>query len=637
MFKLTKTNLTKLIKNPLEILKNITDDDIASILQQANHSYYNEKKPLFSDNIYDMIKEYLEEKNPNHPILKNVGAAVENNKEKLPYYMGSLDKIKENVEKFKKKYPDSYIISDKLDGNSGLFVFKDKIAKLYSRGDGTIGQNISHLLPFLKGIPSGLSKDIAVRGEIILSKEAFKKVANKGANARNMVAGLLNAKLPDLEIAQLTEFISYEIISPKLDPKEQMDLLKELKFKPVYHEILDEKSLTEDNLTDILIKRRDKSPHEIDGIVVMHNKIHKRNTDGNPNYGFAFKSIHTMTKAEVIVQNVEWNLSKDGYLIPTVIFGSVNIDGVTIQRATGFNGKFIKDNKIGPGSKIIIIRGGLVIPHIEKVLTSSETGEPQMPDIDYIWTDSGVHIMIKVKNSEFEFKNFEFFIKKMEITSLGPGNIKKIFDAGINNPKKLFNATIQDFAKINSFKDKMASKIYDAIQECKSKMTCLQIMTASNVMGRGLGVKKLELIIEAFPDILKTRYVPTLSELVKLKGVETTTANLFIKNLPNFFEFIDNNELNCLNKQEKSPMIPASSSDNILNGEKIVFTGFRNKELEDIIKSKGGEVIGTISKKTTIVITKDLKHETAKVTKAKELGAKIIDYADFLKLYKINL
>jgi NAD-dependent DNA ligase len=244
--------------------------------------------------------------------------------------------------------------------------------------------------------------------------------------------------------------------------------------------------------------------------------------------------------------------------------------------------------------------------------------------------------MIVEENIELQFKKFEYFIKKIEITGLGPGNIKKLFDGGINTPKKLFAAKITDLAKISSFKDKMATKLYDAIQECKSGITCLKIMSASNVMGRGLGSKKIEIIINAYPDILKTRYIPTIIELVKLKGVENTTATLFITNLPKFFEFVDSNSFDCLDeKAVDKPVI--QEIDNSLKDEKIVFTGFRSKELEDIIKAKQGEILASASKKTTIVITKNLKSETAKITKAKEMGAKIIDYADFLKLYKINI
>lgn len=635
MYKLTKTNINKLIKAPLDILKSLDEDDIASILQQANHSYYNEKQPVFSDNIYDLIKDYLEEKNPGHPILKHVGAAVEDRKEQLPYYMGSLDKIKGEPDKFKAKYPGSYLVSDKLDGNSGLLTFKKGEAKLYTRGDGKIGQNASHVIPFIQGIPSNIKEDIAVRGEIIIDKQSFEKVKSKGANARNMVAGMLNAKVPDLQIAKETQFIAYEIISPRMDPADQIAYMKKLGFRPVHSSLLQEANLTNTKLSEILVKRREESPFEIDGIVVMHNKQHNRVTEGNPPYGFAFKSIHTMAKAEVIVQSIEWNLSKDGYLVPTVLFGSVFLGGVSIQRATGFNAKFISDNKIGPGSKIVIMRSGDVIPYIHEVLQPSETGEPQMPDVPYVWNDTEVNIMIpedhKKDNSELQLKNLEHFIKKIEIVGLGPGNIKKLYEAGFTTPKALFSATAKDLLKVDGFQAKTADKIFTAIQAKKGNLTCLQLMEASNTLGRGMGGKKLELITNAFPTILANRYVPTINELINIKGVEKTTANLFITNLPHFFKFIDDNKLTCTVASTSGTVAPQVAT--AFAGKKIVFTGFRNKDWENAIKSQGGDVSSSVSKNTTMVVAKDVNEDSTKITTAKKYGIPVISMAEFQQNY----
>ena len=657
---LTKANIKKLQANPLEFLKDLSEDDIATILQKANHSYYNEKKPIFSDNLFDMIKEYLEEKNPNHPILKTVGAAivdVDNRKEELPYYMGSLDKIKGEekvLEKFKKEYKDSYIVSDKLDGNSALFYIKNgqnSQPQLYSRGDGTIGQNISNILPLIQNIPDFKKEtktELAVRGECIISRESFEKIKHKGANGRNMVAGVLNAKIPDMEVARTTEFVAYELIEPKMSPEEQMKYMKKLGFKVVEYKVLTESQLTNEKLSDILTDRRQNSPYEIDGIVVMHNKLHRRVNKENPPYGFAFKSLHTMAKAEVIVANVEWNLSKDGLLVPVINFAPINLNGVTIRRAHGFNGKFIKDNKIGPGSKLVIIRSGDVIPYIQEILSVSETGEPQMPTMDYIWSKTGVDIMItnenKKDNEELRFKNFENFFKKIDIVGLGPGNMKKMFDAGFNTAKKVFDASVSDLLTIDGFKDKLAIKIHEALHERLKTLDCLTIMDASNVMGRGLGSKKLDLILKEFPAILNNRYVPTITELINLKGIEKTTADLFVENLPAFFKFIDDNELDCmLTTQGTSaaalaalaagPAAPAGPSGPSFVGEKIVFTGVRNKELEKYITAHGGEVVGSISKNTTLVICKDINEDSSKINKAKELKIKLIQIDEFIKKY----
>lgn len=664
MVNITKKFIEQLRNNPINILKTLSEDDIATIIQKANYSYYNTKIPLFSDNLFDMIKEYLENINSNHPILKNIGSVSEGEKkEVLPYFMGSLDKIKADekaITKFMKNYPSEYIISDKLDGNSAMIQYINGEMKLYTRGDGTIGQNISHLIPFIQHIiPLKNAGEITLRGELIISKNDFDTVKDKGANARNMVAGLINAKVPDLELIKLVQFIGYELIKPILEPEKQFKYISTTGYKSVFNKKITEEKLTIDELSKILIDRREMSEFEIDGIVIFHNKLHKRVKE-NPKYAFAFKSILTMKQAEVIVTNVEWNMSKDGYLIPVVNFNPISLAGVTIKRAHGFNGKFIKDNKIGPGSKIIILRSGDVIPYITKILSKSETGEGQLPEIKYTWTKSGVDIMLTIEDQqisdELKFKNLVYFFDKINVKGLSEGNLKKIYDSGKKTVKDIFNITVDDLLKVNGFKIKMAEKILIAIQERIKILDCTTVMNASNTLGRGIGNKKIELIILNIPTILQIRHIPSISELLSLKGIEKTTANIFIANLPKYFQFIDDNEIKCIfapitNSVICPPNCQPITKNSLLNSSvpifiekkqiftnmKFVFTGFRNDILEKYIKESGGYVSTSITKKITAVIRKDGKDNSSKVKKAEELGITIINLIDFMQQYNIKL
>lgn len=637
MKNITKALITSLKKDPYHVLSSLNDNEIATIIQRANYEYYNANDPLFSDQLYDIIKEYLEKRNPKHPILKAVGAAigVDERKEELPYYLGSLDKIKTDekvLNKWISSHPGYCVVSDKLDGNSALLHWKGCELKLYSRGDGSVGQNISHLLSFIKNIPSFKGKEeFAVRGELIISRDDFEKVKDKGANARNMVAGLINSKVPDLEVAALTQFVAYELILPKKAPHEQYKMLVDMGYKTAHFE--HHETITMDKLSNILVKRREKSEFEVDGIVVTHDKIYKRVRE-NPSYAFAFKSIHTMQKAEVIVTNVEWNLSKDGYLIPVVNFNDVHLAGVTIKRAHGFNGKFIHDNKIGPGSRIIIMRSGDVIPYITEIISPSETGYPQMPEIAYDWTKTGVDIMInsmdQKDSKELRFKNIEHFFTKVEVKGLGPGNLKKMYDAGFDTVKKIYDASVNDLRTVEGFKDKTANKIHEALQESYKKLDCLTIMDASNTLGRGIGPKKLEIIIKAIPDIITTRHVPSISDMTSIKGIEKTTAEQMIQHLPKFFEFLDSNGLNCVLQEQKTQKTNVMAPLTFV-GKKIVFTGFRDAKLEAYIKERGGEISGGVSKNTTLVVKKDTEEDSGKLTKAKDLGVPIINLSDFMK------
>ena len=634
--------IKSLKRNPMASLQNMSIDDIASLIQKANYEYYN-KTPLFSDEIFDIIKDYMQTKAPNHPILTNIGAAIADDdarKEILPYTMASLDKIKTDekvLAKWLKDHDGPYVVSDKLDGNSALLHWKACSLKMYSRGDGKVGLNISHLLSFISGIPSFKGQtEYAIRGELIISQGDFDKVKDRGANARNMVAGLINAKTPDLQLVKLMQFVAYEVVHPKMKPSEQFAHLHATGYKVADHTIIS-KDLTVDKLSEHLVTRRRSSEFEIDGIVVTNDAPYKR-MSGNPKYSFAFKSIHTLERAEVIVTHVEWNLSKDGYLVPVVNFGEVRLDGVTIKRAHGFNGKYIKDNKIGPGSKLVIIRSGQVIPYVQEVLKASETGEPQMPEVSYVWSKTGVDIMLAKddanESSEVMRKNLEYLFSKLEVAGVGPGMVKKLFAAGLTTPKTIFHATKADLLKADGVKDKMAEKLLKALAEASSSLDCLKLMDASNIFGRGIGMKKLELITKAVPGIMESRQVPTVTELVAIKGIEKNTAEQFLNHLAAFYKFIDDNGFQCA---RPTPLISSVVAQHSFQGMKFVFTGFRDKKLEEYIVSLGGTVSGSVSKNTSMVVCKDADEESGKLTKARDLNIPILTIEAFKTKFEIKI
>lgn len=639
--KLTKTLLDKLKKDPLPVLKSLTEAEIAQIIQKANYEYYTTQTPIFSDNTFDLIKEYLEEINPHHPILKAVGTGLHGEKFELPYFMASLDKIKTDekiLEKFKSTYKCSYMVSDKLDGNSAMYyVDKNGVPKLYTRGDGQFGQDITHLLPFLRHIPKNIpSSGYAIRGELIISKKDFAKVSDKGANARNMVAGIINAKTPDLELAQLVQFVAYELVHPRQSFEEQMLTLKQLDFKVVYHQLIGEKLLTTSKLSEILVDRRSHSEFEVDGIVVYHNQEHAPVKE-NPPYGFAFKSIHTMDKAEVIVTRVEWSISKDKMLKPVVIFNPVPLSGVMVQKATGFNGKFISENKIGPGSKIVVMRSGDVIPYITEILQPSATGEGQMPDNKYVWTDTKVDIMLDMQNEDksvqdaVDQKNLEHFFDKLDFKGISSGTIAKLYAAGYKTPKSILQITKSQLEKVDGFQSKLAEKVHTSIHVGKQDMQCLKVMEASNTLGRGFGAKKLQLIVESIPTIMTKKYVPSVTELVAVKGVEKKTAEAFVENLPKFFKFLKDNDIKCTGMNEedvkKTNLTPTGSS---LVDMVVVFTGVRDKAVEEFVTKNGGKVGSGVNKKTTIVVTKSLDGKaTGKIKDAMDLNIPVVTLEQF--------
>ena len=632
---LTKAFIKKINKNISATLDILTEDELVQIIKESSIAYYNDGASPISDEIFDLVKDKLTELNPNNPALKEVGAPVIEKKELLPCYMGSLDKIKTDtkiLDKWQTKYKGAVIISDKLDGNSGLYYKVDNTIKLFTRGDGTYGQNVSNLT--IHNLPKPTSDDITVRGEFIISKTDFPKIKKKLANARNAVAGVLNAKKPSQEVMKYVKFIAYELIYPKLSPGDGLKYLKDAGFDVV--DYIKKNKYDVEILSDILMNRREKGDYEIDGLVVTHDEIHKVMTKENPKYAFAFKNAFTLDKAEVTVTQVEWNSSKDGYLKPTVIFEPVKLDGVVIQKATGFNAKFIKENNIGSGTVIIIIRAGQVIPHIKEVLKPTIA---QMPDCEYKWNATNVDIIADVVTDIQDIMTLTYFFSKLDVKGIGEGNIAKMYKAGLNTVGKIIHATKDELAKVDGFKSKSVDNIYNVLSVVK--LDCIDIMDGSNTLGRGIGRKKLEAIIEALPKIVSEKYIPHVEELTSIKGIEKKTAESIITGLPKYWTFVDSNDLKCIFGTEE--MVPDAEDNverefvDIFKNQKIVMTGFRNKNIEIFVKEQGGEVVGSVSSKTTLIIAKDVDEDSGKLTKARELNIKIISSDEFIKTYSIPI
>ena len=631
------SNIINSIKNnPKVSLTSISNTELIDIVQKLNYDYYIKGKSHLSDELYDFVKNELKNREPNNPLIDNIGVSKVY-KTKLPFHMGSMDKIKSGdksiINWLKKFNGNGYTISDKLDGISALYVKNEEGEKLYTRGDGKTGKDISYLIKFIKGLNKN-TINTSIRGELIISKKNFKKIKSddKVMNVRNIVSGVINSKKPNLQFLKYIRFISYEVIIPdNLTSKEQFKFLNDQKFLTAFN--IYKENIDNESLSKLLEERRENSDYDIDGIIVTDNNLHKRNVDGNPKYSFAFKNIFTLNKIEVMVLNIEWNITKDKYLQPVVTFEPIEINGVMVKRATGKNAKFIKDNNIGPGSKLLIVRRGDVIPHIEEVLSNSETGKPQMPEYDYEWNKTEVEIVLKdnVNNKELvkitDIKNMENFVKKMEFDGISSGIITQLYNSGINTIYKFINITKEQLLNIEGIKEKKANNIIVSIENTMKELDCIKLMMASNTFGRGFGLKKLELIMDNIKD--KTfEKKPRLDELIKIKGVERTTAEKFIENIDKYLDFIKINKIEC-NFKEKQKII-----DNPELKINVVFTGFRDNELKEFIKLNGGSIKTSISSNIDYLIIKDSDTTSSKIKKAKELNVKIITKEEFENKFK---
>ena len=424
MIKSTNKINKNILTNPCKYANKITIDELVEILEYLSDSYYNDEG-LVSDEIYDILRDILETRDPDNPFLKKIGAPVSKeiskDKVKLPYFMASLDKIKPDtgaLESWLRKYEGPYLLSEKLDGVSGLLVKDNNNYNLYTRGDGSKGQNITYLIPYVLSKKIKLNKipnKAAIRGELIISKSDFAKIKDEFSNARNTVSGVVNAKSFSKKLAKMTTFIGYSVINPKYKFIEQMKMLESWNFPVVDYKVKD--NLTNDYLSEYLHERRKNSLYEIDGIVVMDSSKKYGLPCKNPPYGFAFKTIMTDQIAEAIVTDVEWTASMHGFIKPRVKINPIKIGNVEINYATAHNAKYVVDNVLGPGAVIKLIRSGDVIPYIMEVLKPAANNKPKMPSIPYKWNDTKVDLIVKdihgaSKDNIMIKKMVHFFLRK---------------------------------------------------------------------------------------------------------------------------------------------------------------------------------------------------------------------------------
>lgn len=623
-------NIKNFKKNGITVLQGLNEHQLTEMLSIANILYRN-LQPIMTDNEYDILQDYITEKYPSNQEVYKIGAPVEKNKAQLPYEMGSMDKIKPDtsaLSNWTKKYPGPYVLSCKLDGVSGLYSTEEKIPKLYTRGDGKVGQDVSHLIPHLR-LPK--SKGIVIRGEFIIPKSIFETKYKKiFANPRNMVAGIVNQKTVSEAVNDI-HFVAYEVIKPVLKPSDQMSFLRVQNVETVLNKTTT--TLSNELLSETLIDWRQNYAYEIDGVIVTDDKNYSRKS-GNPDHSIAFKMVLSDQIAEAKVVDVIWTPSKDGYLKPRVQIEPINLGGVRIEYATGFNGAFINDNKVGIGAVIELIRSGDVIPHIRKVTTPAE--EAKMPSVPFKWNDTHVDVLLEDIHGDETVKEkiVTGFFRGIGVEGLSSGNIARIIDTGFDSVPKIIKMTVPDFLTVDGFKEKTATKLYNGIKEKLSSASIITIMSASNIFGRGFSEKKLELIIEAYPDVLVSKETTQekIKKIADIKGMARKTAEAFVQAIPNFIQFLQ--ETNLTDKI--SQQLEVQNKINPLNplfGKTIVMTGFRDAAIQESLKNVGAKLGSSVSKNTFVVLVKDLEEDTGKAGDAKKLGIKLMTPEKFKAQY----
>jgi DNA ligase (NAD+) len=627
-----------------DVVRESDRNSLLDVLKIAGNKYFNSDVPteILSDVRYDYIKDYVGEDEE-----KQIGAPERGETVELPVHLGSLDKVKtdDEIKKFGDIFPPEeygkYCLMEKLDGISCLLRVEDGKMTLFSRGDGDNGVDISYFKDYIQ-FPS-VDKDVLVRGELIMSKENFKKHSDMYSCARNLVSGIKNYLVSGTNknieekrnvIADI-EFVAYTLISePPLKIIDQLDTLKNLGFKTVRRGMLPNLSLN--SLKNALEKMKEISRFEIDGIVVQPcNGSFTNPEDGNPKYAIAFKMN---VFVEAICKDVLWKVKKGGICKPRIEIEPMVLSGATITYLTGFNAKFISDNQIGEGAKLLITRSGEVIPHVEKVLSGTEA---KMPDIPYEWNESGVDIIAQ-KSTESELEEriglITKFFKNSGIKYLGEKTVQKLVEGEIDSVPKIFGASIGDISDlVGKGNGKRISTELDKFKKKFSSISESTIMGLSGVFEIGVGGRKLQAVIEGLGDV--SIFDATLEDILKVKGIKDKTADKILRGIIEYKKFKEE-LVNAIGEVEPLPTEEDEEDEEekeekpkTLAGMNIVVTG--TGSFDERIRARGGTLQESVTNGTNLVVVsgKSKSKQTTKIKKALEKGIKIMDDDDFEKEY----
>jgi DNA ligase (NAD+) len=610
--------------------------EFLSVLNNISDSYYNGSNSPLSDAEFDNLVKLYEERFEEYNYLGSKGNC------KLPCYMPSLNKAKDDhsLELFKKRCGDKrYVISDKVDGYSLLMVFKEgEKPKLYNRGDGEFGTDISHIYRHINkgsikiGKIEKLSNTVYVRGELVMDNITFEKYKGKYNNPRNLVAGVINSKERDNDILKDIKFIAYSIpyftykeISTNIDVFEK---LEDFGFYTPYKTV--SKDICEQQLSIDLMARKEEAEYDIDGLVITPLTIMKENSVDNPKFAIAFKMLGEVQQAKVI--EVEWNVSKTNALKPRIKIKPVMFGSITVQHLTGFNAKYIKENNIGKGTVLSITRSGDVIPHILGVITSTQA---DLPTTNCHWR--GVDLISDDDNTKTQFiSRMITLFEKTDIKGMKEGILTKLHDSGITTEHSLFNITKEKLLLVEGVKDKSASNILDCIQQLKNKVNLCNLMVGSCIF-IGFGEKKISKILSNVEEvndlILKDKYTSNEKLISKIEslGGFNKLAKDFVDHLDTFKEYYENVKDIFMLSPEMLYTEEQQISDDTLKGKSYCFSGVRDKNLEEIIVSKGGAIADSLTKTVTYLVVLDINGSSSKIEKAKKYGVKIVSIDNLKK------
>jgi len=649
-------------------------DELNKLTAYYAKKYYDDDKPEISDFEYDMLMnelKNLEKQFPEHiskeSLTQKVGGTVKEGFEKVQHEVPlqslqdvfSFEEVEDFDIKMKKEFKEiTYVVETKIDGLSVSLEYKDgKFVRGATRGNGQIGEDVTENLRTIKNIPDILKEpiDIIVRGEVFIGKEDFEKLndaldeEDKFANARNLAAGSLRQL--DSKIAAKRPLDIFIFNVQKCDSKkfsshyESLKYLKEIGFNinPVIIQCNDINSVKK--AIEKIGNDRENLNFGIDGAVVKVDEIDLREKIGTtfktPKWAVAYK--YPPEQKETILKDIICQVGRTGAITPMAILEPVVVAGSKISKTTLHNEDFVKEKDLKIGDRVIIQKAGDVIPEVVKALTEKRTGEEKdfvMPTKCPVCGSQVIRVPGQVVNKcigiECPAKNLRNIIhfaskEGMNIEGLGEKVIEQLMDKGlIANIADIYSLTLEEIASLKKDGKKFAENLINAINESKNN----NLDKLINALGiEQVGAKSAKILAKRFKNIDELANA-SFETLTFVDDIGEITAN----SIKDFFNQEQTKDL--INKLKTAGVnmeqIEELETDNRFLGKTFVLTGSLEKytrtEAQEIVEKFGGKVSGSVSKKTTYVLSGE--DAGSKLKKAQDLGVQIITEQEFEEMIK---
>lgn len=656
-------------------------DELIDQINYHSNKYYNDDAPEISDYEYDnLMKELIkiEEENPqikrpDSPSSRVGGKPLDKFTQithKIPMLSLSNAYSDKDLKDFDKRVREladdsvEYVVEFKIDGLSVGLTYKNGVfEKGATRGNGVVGEDITENLRTVKTIPLKINdtEEVVVRGEVYISKQNFEKInelqEEQGlqlfANPRNLAAGTLRqldskltAKRPlDIFIFNL-EYIENTNLKSH---SESLEYLKNLGFKVStdYKVCSNIEGVIEH--IEYWTENRSKLPFEIDGMVIKVNDLQQREVMGytakSPRWAIAYKFPAEQKKTKLIDIIVE--VGRTGTITPTAILEPVRLAGTTVSRATLHNEDYINEKDIKIGDTVLVQKAGDIIPQVVQVVKDDRDGneiEFKFPDKCPVCSEPTVRLegeaavkCINISCPAQIRRGIIHFASRdaMNIEGLGESIVGLLLDNNIiKDIADLYYIKKEDVINLERMGEKSAENLIKAIEKSKQN----ELYRLINGLGiKYIGVKGAKVLAKNFD---------SLNEIINADAVQLTNleefGNIMANSVVEFFK--EEKNMTVINKLKESGVNTESIKNkdesivNIFEGMKIVLTGtlptLKRNDAKEMIEARGGKATSSVSKSTTFVLAGE--EAGSKLTKANELGVKVIDEAKFLDILNLS-